>query len=278
MDVLENSDFFGESRISWTFWTRKLGFCSLQAQRVDDQTGYTRRPKSASDSIFRCPGTPDFRPVFGHFGHFSAPAAPLELKTGLSISISAPLSVSEHQMAQKWPKNGQTGGSKKWKKQKNENWKKTKIEKQTRKRKAKRKKQIKKTREKDKKKQDEVFDVSLPRWSFFLTLPRGSLPSSSQRGASGATEAFVGRGPRWLPGGPRSGPRCSFSRREGHPPAGPRTEIIGKYRKSGKFINFLKFLNYFETLFFKLFLIFPDYFLNYFELFWFLIFWNYLIF
>ena len=134
--------------------------------------------------------------------------------------------------------------------------KKTKIEKQTRKRKAKRKKQIKKTREKDKKKQDEVFDVSLPRWSFFLTLPRGSLPSSSQRGASGATEAFVGRGPRWLPGGPRSGPRCSFSRREGHPPAGPRTEIIGKYRKSGKFINFLKFLNYFEKLFFKLFLFF----------------------
>merc|ERR1712004_625087 len=91
MDVLENSDFFGESRISWTFWTRKLGFCSLRAQRVDDQTGYTRRPKSASDSIFRCPGTPDFRPVFGHFGHFSAPAAPLELKMGLSMSISAPL-------------------------------------------------------------------------------------------------------------------------------------------------------------------------------------------
>ena len=144
------------------------------------------------------------------------------------------------------------------KKTKKRKLKKTKIEKQTRKRKAKRKKQIKKTREKDKKKQDEVFDVSLPRWSFFLTLPRGSLPSSSQRGASGATEAFVGRGPRWLPGGPRSGPRCSFSRREGHPPAGPRTEILGKiYENIGnnrKIIRNLIILYFFILVFiFKIF-------------------------
>jgi len=192
MDVLENSDFFGESRISWTFWTRKLGFCSLQAQRVDDQTGYTRRPKSASDSIFRCPGTPDFRPVFGHFGHFSAPAAPLELKTGLSISISAPLSVSEHQMAQKWPKNGQTGGSKKWKKQKNENWKKQKLknkqenEKQNEKSKSKR--QEKKTR-----KSKTRFSMFLSRGGRCFSLSPAGLSRLARNGAPPAP-----RRPSWV--------------------------------------------------------------------------------
>ena len=69
---------------------------------------------------------------------------------------------------------------------------KTKIEKQTRKRKAKRKKQIKKTREKDKKKQDEVFDVSLPRWSFFSLSPAG-LSRLARNGAPPAP-----RRPSWV--------------------------------------------------------------------------------
>ena len=73
------------------------------------------RPATPDDQIclqtpFFEARTPNFRPIFGRIGHFSAPAAPIGLKTGLSILISAPLSVSECQMASKtaqtWPNHG----------------------------------------------------------------------------------------------------------------------------------------------------------------------------
>ena len=95
-----------KSRISKLLWTGKPQFCSLQAQRS------ITRPATPIDQIW--PQTPfldsklaKFPPIFARIGPNSAPEPPNELKTGLSIVISAPLSVSEHQMArnllQNWP-------------------------------------------------------------------------------------------------------------------------------------------------------------------------------
>ena len=97
-------------------------FCSLRAQGLDHQTGYTHRPDLASELHFSTPRIPVFRPVFARIGQNSAPEPPIDFKTGLSIVISAPLSVSEHQKAKNCSKPGQTGCFQKMeKKAKNEN-------------------------------------------------------------------------------------------------------------------------------------------------------------
>ena len=87
-------------------WTSKREFCSLQAQRS------ITRPATPIDQIWL--QTPFFesqilvfRLIFGRIGQNSAPGAPNDLSTGLSIVISPPRSVSEHQRARKCSKSGQ---------------------------------------------------------------------------------------------------------------------------------------------------------------------------
>ena len=118
-DVLgEIWDFSGNLGFLCTFWTSKHEFSSLRAQRFDD------RPATPVDRL--CLTAPffeaeilHFRQMFGRIGHNSPPGPPFELKTGLSILISPPRSVSEHQMAQKGSKSGQNVKIKNIKKKKN---------------------------------------------------------------------------------------------------------------------------------------------------------------
>ena len=74
------------------FWT-ETRFCSLEAQRLDDKTGHTRRPRWTSDQLFPSLARPDLalpRPQLAEIGPSLHPVVGRRRHVRESISLSSP--------------------------------------------------------------------------------------------------------------------------------------------------------------------------------------------
>ena len=120
MDFQDPPGFLGFGLDFEAFYIQKRKFFGLQAQRSTNKVSFPDDQNRLTPRFFE-PQTLVIRTIFGRIGQNSAPEAPLELSAGLSILISNPRSVSEDQMAQKRPRNGQDVKSKIKKNEKSNN-------------------------------------------------------------------------------------------------------------------------------------------------------------
>ena len=100
LDISWVGPFLAKKRRFWT----ETRLCSLEAQRIDDKTGHTRRPRSTSDQLFPSLARPDlagFRPQLAEIGPSLHPDDGKRRHVRESISLSSqsgpPDSQTDHQ-------------------------------------------------------------------------------------------------------------------------------------------------------------------------------------